>query len=90
MDRPSQANLKPALRYFKLFVNRLAYTVQSAKPDRNGKHYYYRSKDGRRLSLETIREHLNGRLTMALYALNPKTQRSKWVAIGAALPNLHL
>jgi hypothetical protein len=49
MDRPGQANLKPAARYFKLFVNRLAYTLQSPKPGRNGKHYYYRSKDGRRL-----------------------------------------
>ena len=58
MERPGQANLKLAARYFRLFVNRLAYTVQSPKPDRNGKHYYYRSKDGRRLSLETIREHL--------------------------------
>ena len=44
MDRPGQANLKPAARYFRLFVNRLAYTVQSTKPDRNGKHYYYRPK----------------------------------------------
>ena len=83
MDKPGQASLKPAARYFKLFVNRLAYTVQSSKPDRNGKHYYYRSKDDRRLSFETIGEHLDGRLTMGLYALNPKTQRSKWVAIDA-------
>ena len=35
MERPGQPNLRPAARYFKLFVNRLAYTVQSPKPDRN-------------------------------------------------------
>ena len=70
-----------------MFVNRLAYTLQSHKPGANGKHYYYRPKQDRRLSLQTIREHLNGQLTAGLYALNPKTQRSKWVAIDADYEN---
>ena len=83
MERPGQVNLKSAARYFRLFANRLAYTVQSRRPGENGKHYYYRPKNNRRLSLETIREHLSGQVTMGLYALNPKTQRSKWVAIDA-------
>jgi hypothetical protein len=74
-------------RYWDLFVNRLAYTVQSEKPGGNGKHYYYRPKDGRRLSRETIRKHIAGRITIALYAINPKTQRSKWVAIDADYNN---
>lgn len=87
MDRAGQANLKTAARYCTLFVNRLAYTVQSHRPAENGKHYYYRPKNDRRLSLETIREHLNGQLTMGIYALNPKTQRSKWVAIDADYEN---
>lgn len=87
MDKTGQASLKAATRYFKLFVNRLAYTVQSPKPNANGKHYYYRPNGKTRLSLETIREHLNGNLTMGLYALNPKTQRSKWVAIDADYEN---
>ena len=87
MDRSGQANLKTATRYLKLFVNRLAYTVQSSKPDARGKHYYYRPKDGRQLSLDTICEHLNGNVTVGLYALNPKTQRSKWVAIDADYTN---
>ncbi len=78
-----QAATEVASRYFRLFVNRLAYTVQSHRPGPNGKHYYYRPKDGRRLSLETLRDHLNGHLTIGVYALNPKTQRSKWVAIDA-------
>src|ERR1700694_4375141 len=76
-----------ARRYFALFTNRLAYTLQSHKPDHNGKHYYYRTKRDRRLSLQTVREHLNGQLTIGLYALNPNTQRSKWVAIDADYEN---
>lgn len=87
MNSTGQATAEMAARYFQLFVNRLAYTVQSDKPDSNGKHYYYRPKDGRQLSLETVREHLNGRLTIGLYALNPQTQCCKWVAIDADYEN---
>jgi hypothetical protein len=87
MNLMGQATTEVAARYFRLFVNRLAYTVQSKRPDRAGKHYYYRPKDGRRLTVSTIREHLNGRLTIGVYALNPQTQRSKWVAIDADYKN---
>lgn len=83
MNSPGQATTEMSARYFQLFANRLAFTLQSNKPDRNGKHYYYRPKDGRQLSVQTIRGHLSGRLTIGIYALNPKTQRSKWVAIDA-------
>jgi hypothetical protein len=81
MNSPGQATREMAARYFHLFANRLAYTLQSSRPDRNGKHYYYRP--ARQLSVETIQGHLSGRLTIGIYALNPKTQRSKWVAIDA-------
>ncbi len=87
MKGVGQASAEMAQRYFALFVNRLAYTLQSHKPGANGKHYYYRPKQDRRLSLQTIREHLNGQLTAGLYALNPNTQRSKWVAIDADYEN---
>ena len=83
MQITGQATLETASRYCALFVNRLAYTLQSHRPDKSGKYYYYRPKRERRLSLETICAHLNGRLTIGLYSLNPKTQRSKWVAIDA-------
>jgi hypothetical protein len=75
--------------YTKLFVNRGAYTVQSSRPHpESGRYYYYRPKDkasGKALSLkaETIRRHLEGEITIALYAINPATQCSKWVAIDA-------
>ncbi len=83
MNDIGQVTMEMAGRYFDLFVNRLAYTVQSHKPNENGKHYYYRPRNDRRLSPETVRGHLNGQITIGIYALNPNTQRSKWVAIDA-------
>jgi hypothetical protein len=75
--------------YGRLFVNRAAYTLQSSRPDpESGRHYYFRPKP-RRTSKEvsltpgTIRRHLEGDITIGLYAMNPATQRSKWVAIDA-------
>lgn len=87
MCSPVQATTEMAARYFQVFTNRLAYTLQSNKPDRNGKHYYYRPRDARRLTVQIIRQHLSGQHTIGLYALNPKTQRSKWVAIDADYEN---
>jgi hypothetical protein len=87
MNSTGPATTKLAAQYFDLFVNRLAYTVQSRKPAPNGKHYYYRPKDGRRVSLDTVQQHLDGRQTIGLYALNPSTQCCKWVAIDADYEN---
>ncbi|MGC2742881.1 MAG: hypothetical protein WA672_06820, partial [Candidatus Angelobacter sp.] len=54
--------------YHKLFVNRLAYTVQSPAPHpETGRHYYFRPRkkeDPIPLSSETLRRHLEGRLTI--------------------------
>ncbi len=82
--------------YRELFVNRLAYTVQSPAPHpEGGKHYYYLPKIDERpvpLAHETLKKHLQGELTIGLYAINPKTQRCRWVAIdadyGSALEDL--
>src|SRR5208283_5445218 len=49
MNGIGQATMEMAGRYFDLFVNRLAYTMQSHKPNGNGKHYYYRPRNDRRL-----------------------------------------
>ena len=75
--------------YFRLFINRRAYTLQSyrLRPE-STRHYYYRPKDkktgqGPSLTLDTIRRHLEGEITIGLYAINPATQSSKWVAIDA-------
>jgi hypothetical protein len=75
--------------YFRLFVNRRAYTLQSNRPRlESSRHYYYRPKDrktgqGPSITLDTIRRHLEGEITIGLYAINPATQCSKWVAIDA-------
>jgi len=75
--------------YLRIFVNRRAYTMQSMRPHpENGRHYYFRptkKNAGTRLELtkETIRRHLQGEITIGLYAINPLTQRCKWVAIDA-------
>jgi hypothetical protein len=75
--------------HFHLFVNRRAYTLQS-NPQRpeSARHYYYRPKDKKTrqwlsLRLDTIRRHLEGEITIGLYAINPATQCSKWVAVDA-------
>ena len=75
--------------YFWLFVNRRAYTVQSQRPhSHSGRHSYYRAKEpasgkGLFLGNEVIAGHLAGEMTIGLYAINPSTQRCKWVAIDA-------
>jgi hypothetical protein len=79
--------------YFRLFVNRRAYTLQSnRRHPESGRHYYYQPTDkatGQGLSLtsNTIRCHLEGRITIGLYAINPVNQCSKWVAIDADYPD---
>ena len=75
-------------RYLELFVNRGAYTIQSSTPDsEKGRCYYYRPNGRISLSNSTIRNHLDGRITIGLYAINPTTQRCKWVAIDADYSN---
>ncbi|MFZ0520598.1 MAG: hypothetical protein WAL95_06220 [Candidatus Acidiferrales bacterium] len=89
MTTPVKADPHVVEDYIRLFVNRSAYTLQSSRPSlASGRHYYFRPKaratgEGLRLTAATIRRHLEGELTVGLYAINPATQRSKWVAIDA-------
>ena len=79
--------------YQRLFVNRRAYTMQSLRPHlETGRHYYFQPrKKGTDIPLMltegTIRRHLEGKITVGLYAINPPTQRCKWVAIDADYRN---
>lgn len=88
-----RASCEAVRQYTALFVNRRAYTLQSAWPrPESGRHHYFRPKakgTGKelRLTAATIRRHLEGEITVGLYAINPVTQRSKWVAIDADYPN---
>jgi hypothetical protein len=85
----------PALvqTYIDLFVNRRAYTLQSMRPHpESGRHYYYRPKDRNSggpllLAEKTVADHLEGKITIGLYAINPLNQRCKWVAIDADYTN---
>ena len=89
MSGPIRASPATVADYERLFVNRGAYTLQSLRPSfDSGHHYYFRPKakgTGQELILtaRTVRRHLEGELTIGLYAINPATQRSKWVAIDA-------
>lgn len=67
--------------FMRLFVNRLAYGIQRDKPLPDGTVPYL--KQTRPLDPGVVRMHLNGDLTINLYAINPQTQSSKWVAIDA-------
>ena len=89
MEAAIRASAHVVSEYRRLFVNRLAYTLQSMRPHpESGRHYYFRPKakgTGKALGLTsaTLRRHLEGEITIGLYAINPATQRSKWVAIDA-------
>lgn len=79
--------------YWRLFVNRRAYTLQSMRPHpETGRHYYFRPKEKGTerplwLTEVTIRQHLEGEITVGLYAINAANQRCKWVAIDADYKN---
>jgi hypothetical protein len=89
MSKPSAIPPQVVEDYWHLFVNRRAYTLQSARPHpETGRHYYFRPSDKRTgASLElteyVIRRHLQGEVTIGLYAINPDNQCCKWVAIDA-------
>ena len=89
MNHRLPATREMAQEFSELFVNRRAYTIQSMRPHpESGRHYYYRPKprDGEEpvaLTIETVRRHLAGELTIGIYAINPATQRCKWMAIDA-------
>jgi len=82
-----QATPEMAIEYARWFVNRRAYTLQSDTPHpASGRHYYYRPrKRGSPMELtpRDIQRHLAGEITLGIYAINPRTQRVKWMAIDA-------
>jgi hypothetical protein len=78
-----------AAEYFNLFANRRAYVRQSHFPDKeSGRFFYYlargrASKQPLSIDIPTIQNHLAGRHTIGIYAINPQAQTSKWIAIDA-------
>jgi hypothetical protein len=82
-----RATPEMAVEYVRWFVNRRAYTRQSDTPHpATGRHYYYRPRkrgEASELTAWDIQRHMNGDITVGLYAINPRTQRVKWMAIDA-------
>ena len=81
-------NRETAVNFTRLFVNRRAYAIQAERALPNGSVPYYPARDWKTrepklLDDGVVRMHLNGDITISLYAINPETQRSKWVAIDA-------
>ncbi len=82
--RASAANVED---YWQLFVNRRAYVLQSMRPHpESGRYYYFRPKAGKdseplSLTEATIARHLEGDMTIGVYAMNPATQCCKWIAL---------
>ena len=65
----------------------LASSAANTHPD-TGRHYHYQPKNkdsGQPLELDltTVHKHLAGWITIGLYAINPQSQRCKWIAICA-------
>jgi hypothetical protein len=93
MRKPSAIPPQVVQDYRRLFVNRRAYTLQSARPHpETGRHYYFRPSDKRtgaslELTEDIIRRHMEGEITIGLYAINPDNQCCKWVAIDADYQN---
>jgi hypothetical protein len=89
MNKQHYVTSKMIADFVRLFVNRRAYTVQSMRPHPiSGRYYYFRPKASvQRMDLvltgKVVRQHLSGETTIGLYPINPKTQRSKWIAIDA-------
>jgi len=94
MPYPSSAAILPATPsqaadYLRVFANRRAYLRQSQFPNKeSGRFYYYKacdrvSKQLLSIDIPAIQSHLAGHITIGLYAINPKTQSSKWIAIDA-------
>jgi hypothetical protein len=82
-----KASPEMAVEYARWFMNRRAYVLQSETPhSASGRHYYYRPrKRGGELPItpRDIRRHLAGEITLGIFAINPRTQRVKWIAIDA-------
>ena len=85
---PARFNVSPELAhaYFQLFVNSPRYSVQASWREGMDKCNWYLAKDRvtdepKTLTQKTIREHIDGDLTINLYAIDPATQRCRWVGV---------
>lgn len=85
-----------AREYSRLFVNRRAYTMMTDnRHDPSQNRYFRPTRSGRgtpnvvyeELSLSTVRNHIAGKITCMFYAVNPETQRCKWICVDGDYDN---
>ncbi len=82
-----QVTPEQVAEFWNMFVNRKAYVQQSDLPGgKSGKYYYFRpevkaTKERIPLKSDTIAAHISGWITLAFYAINPKSQACKWLAV---------
>src|ERR1017187_2832217 len=87
MPKRYQATSTNVEDYWQLFVNRRAFVLQSMRPHAESvRYYYFRPKAGKSgeapgLPAGTVQRHLEGDLTIGVYAMSPVTQRCKWIAM---------
>jgi len=70
-------NRETANNFMRLFVNRRAYAIQAERSLPNGSVPYYpardwKTKEPKHLDEGVVRMHLNGDITISLYAINPE------------------
>jgi len=75
-------------RFIRFFVNRRAYGMQAVHPLPNGSVPYYLARDWQTkkpkpLDAGVVRMHLNGDITISLYAIEPEHSTCKWIAMDA-------
>jgi hypothetical protein len=82
--------------YVRLFVNRRAYTYMTDNRVDPSKNSYKRhhapgsTKEHpiyKELTLQMVADHIAGKQTCMFYAINPQTQRSKWICIDGDYEN---
>jgi len=98
MYEPELLSVTPeqARYYVRLFINRRAYTYMTDNridpstnsykrhhaPGSTKEHPIYKE-----LTLQMVADHIAGRQTCMFYAINPQTQRSKWICIDGDYEN---
>ena len=77
--------------FMRLFVNRRAYSIQSSLPRPNGSYPYHRARDWQTrepkpLDEGAVRMHLNGDITISLYAIKPRPSVI-WINVRRSIGN---
>src|ERR1035438_2810872 len=86
-------NRETANNFMRLFIYRRAYAIQAERPLPNGSVPYYpardwKTKEPKPLDEAVVRMHLNGDLTISLYAINPESRTGLRLSLSFLLASL--